>query len=52
MMLLTLAQQTALVEALLARRHVQRWVLIEEVNGLEVDLENLAGHDWEVLFAS
>lgn len=43
--------QHALVEALLAGRHVQRGVLGEEVHGLQGHLDDLHGHDGEVLDA-
>jgi hypothetical protein len=42
------AQQAALVEALLARRYTQSWVVIEEVHGLHVDLQDLTWHDWRI----
>ena len=47
-LLMLLAKQHALVEVLRAGRHVERRVLGEEVDGLEGDFEDLAGHYWEV----
>jgi hypothetical protein len=42
------AQQAALVEALLARRYTQSWVVIQEVQGLHVDLQDFTWHDWKI----
>jgi hypothetical protein len=42
------AQQAALVEALLARRYTQSWVVVREVHGLHVDLQDLTWHDWKI----
>jgi len=44
-------QQRALVELLRARRHVDGRVAREEVDGLEADFEDLAGHYGEVFDA-
>ena len=44
-------QTHALVDGLCARRHVEGRILVEEVDGLEHDLEDLAWHDGEVLDA-
>lgn len=44
-------QRRAAVEALLALRHVEGGVAVEEVDGLERHLEHLARHDREVLDA-
>lgn len=45
------SQQSALVEILSARRHIDGRVLGEEVDGLEADLENFAWHHGEILDA-
>ena len=45
------SQQSTLVERLGARRHVDSRVLREEVDGLEADFEDLAGHYGEVFDA-
>lgn len=45
------AREDALVEGLLAGGHVEGRVLVEEVDGLETDLNDLDGHDGEVLDA-
>lgn len=50
-LLVPLLRARRAVEALLARRDVQRRVAVEEVDGLERDLEDLDGHDGEVLDA-
>jgi hypothetical protein len=47
-LLMLLAQQAALIETLLAGRYVQRGVLVKEVDWLQVDLQDLTWHDWEV----
>ena len=44
-------QQRALVELLRAGRHVDGRVAREEVDGLEADLQDLAGHYGEVFDA-
>lgn len=46
-----LRQQRGLVEILIRRRHIQRWVPIEEVHRLECYMNNLTRHDREVLNA-
>lgn len=43
-----LTEQCALVEGLVARRYIQRRVLVEEVHRLHMDLQNLTRHDREV----
>lgn len=47
--MMLLAEQAALVEALLGWRNIEGWVFIEEIDGLHVDLQDLAWHYWEVL---
>jgi hypothetical protein len=47
-LLVLLTEQAALVEILVARWHIQCWVLVEEVHRLHVDLQDLARHDREV----
>lgn len=44
-------QQRTLVELLRARRHVDGRVPREEVDRLEADFEDLAGHDGEIFDA-
>jgi len=46
-----LTDESTLVETLRAGRHVERRVLVEEVDGLERDFDLLARHDGEVLDA-
>ena len=43
-----LAQQAALIERLIAWRHIESGVLIEEIDRLQVNLQNLTGHDGKV----
>ena len=50
-LLVLLREQGAPVERLVARRHVERGVPGEEVDGLERHADDLAGHDGEVLGA-
>jgi hypothetical protein len=50
-LLVRIRQQRALVELLRAGRHVDGWVAREEVDWLEVDFEDFAGHDGEVFDA-
>ena len=49
--MMRLTHQRTLVESLLTRRHIQRGVLVEEIHRLQTDLEDLTGHDGEVLDA-
>lgn len=44
-----LAKQRAFVYCLRARRHIDSWVAIEEIDRLEGDLDNFTWHDWKVL---
>lgn len=46
-----LTHEGGLVETLLGRGHVEGGVPVEKVDGLQADLEDLAGHDGEVLDA-
>lgn len=48
-LLVRFANQGRFVEVLCARRDVERWVLVEEVDWLHRDLDDLARHHWEVL---
>ena len=50
-LLVRIRQQRALVELLRAGRHVDGRVAREEVDGLEADFEDLAGHHGEVFDA-
>ena len=44
-------EQDTLVEILCRRRDINRRVPVEEIDGLERYLEDLARHDWEVFDA-
>lgn len=48
---MNVSQQSALVESLSARRHINGRVLRKEVDGLEADFEYLARHHREVFDA-
>ena len=50
-LLVRIRQQRALVELLRAGRHVDGWVAREEVDRLEADFEDFAGHHGEVFDA-
>lgn len=49
--MVNVSQQSTLVESLGARRHIDGWVLREEVDGLEADFEHLTRHHGEILDA-
>lgn len=48
---LVVAEQNTLVELLRAWRHVQGWVLVEEVHRLQRHFDHFAGHHREVFNA-
>jgi len=52
MMLLALVYQLTLIEALLAWRDIQCWILVKKVDWLEMNLEDFARHDGKILLTS